>query len=40
MEITAQWLALWENGELSDEVLAAARFFLLGQSSGPEVTKP
>ncbi|QNI69969.1 hypothetical protein [Cyanobium sp. NS01] len=22
MEITAQWLALWENGELSDEVLA------------------
>jgi hypothetical protein len=21
MEITAQWLALWENGELSDEVL-------------------
>ena len=22
MEITAQWLALWENGELSDEVLS------------------
>ncbi len=22
MEITAQWLGLWENGELSDEVLA------------------
>ena len=22
MEITAQWLALWEHGELSDEVLA------------------
>jgi hypothetical protein len=22
MEITAHWLALWENGELSDEVLA------------------
>jgi hypothetical protein len=22
MDITAQWLALWENGELSDEVLA------------------
>ena len=22
MEITAQWLALWENGELSDEVMA------------------
>ena len=22
MEITTQWLALWENGELSDEVLA------------------
>jgi len=22
MEITAQWLQLWENGELSDEVLA------------------
>ncbi|MEB3307517.1 MAG: hypothetical protein VKK98_05120 [Cyanobacteriota bacterium] len=22
MEITAQWLTLWENGELSDEVLA------------------
>ena len=22
MEITAQWLSLWENGELSDEVLA------------------
>ena len=22
MEITAQWLALWDNGELSDEVLA------------------
>ena len=22
MEITAQWLVLWENGELSDEVLA------------------
>ncbi|MEX0588206.1 MAG: hypothetical protein WD136_03020 [Cyanobium sp.] len=22
MEITAQWVALWENGELSDEVLA------------------
>ena len=21
MEITAQWLALWENGELSDEVI-------------------
>ena len=22
MEITAQWLGLWERGELSDEVLA------------------
>ena len=22
MEITAQWLGLWENGELSDEVLS------------------
>ena len=34
MEITAQWLGLWEQGELSDEVLADRVAELVGSHPG------
>ncbi len=34
MEITAQWLGLWEQGELSDEVLADRVAELVGSRDG------
>ncbi|MBM5799740.1 MAG: hypothetical protein FJ077_02630 [Cyanobacteria bacterium K_DeepCast_35m_m2_023] len=34
MDITAQWLSLWENGELSDEVLADRVAELVGSRDG------